>query len=123
MIMSKSSILLLSLALAALLWLLNYIAIIFSLYWTTLWYDILMHFLGGLTIGVFAAYVLRLGNIGRGFFWAVFCLAMLIGIGWEIFEYVYDLQGDKIDTAWDLVMDSLGVIVAYLITSRSREFS
>ena len=82
-----------------------------------------MHFLGGLTIGVFATYVLRLGNIGRGFFWAVFCLAMLIGIGWEIFEYVYDLQGDKIDTAWDLVMDSLGVIIAYLLTARSREFS
>ena len=50
-------------------------------------------------------------------------LVFTIGVAWEIFEYVYDLQGDKIDTAWDLIMDSLGVIAAYLLTARSREFS
>src|SRR3989344_9420295 len=119
--MSKSTILITSLCFAALLWTLNQIALVFYFYWTLAWYDIMMHFLGGLTIGVFLICIFRIANISTRSFLVVFLLAMFISIDWEIFEYVNDIvdptENYAIDTAYDLVMDALGITAAYLSTN------
>ena len=111
----------LSLSLAILLWLLNYIAIQFYFYWTIAWYDIMMHFLGGLTIGVFLIYLLKIFSLSTRSFLTIFILAMAISIAWEIFEYINDLnpiEGYMTDTLLDFLMDALGIFVAYLTVSR-----
>jgi|SRR3989338_7145199 len=119
--MTKRSILILSFSLAVLLWVLNQVALAFYLYWTLDWYDIMMHFLGGLTIGVFLICIFRIANVSTRSFLVVFLLAMFISIDWEIFEYVNDIvdptENYAIDTAYDLVMDALGITAAYLSTN------
>ena len=122
--MSKSTILITSLCFAALLWTLNQIALVFYFYWTLAWYDIMMHFLGGLTIGVFLICIFRIANIRTRSFLTIFLLAMFISVDWEIFEYVNDIidptENYAMDTAYDLVMDALGITAAYLLTNARK---
>lgn len=124
--MTKSPTLLLALLSAILLWFLNYIALIFHFYWTVIWYDIMMHFLGGLTIGVFLLAIFKIANISTKAFSVLFALAMAISVGWEIFEYVNEIIDTRdnyvLDTTYDLIMDALGIVTAYFIVSgRSLE--
>ncbi len=105
---------------------LHQIAIRYYLYWTLDWFDILMHFLGGFWIAfatvwtiIFSDYFRFFQNKNfRFFILASFLSAFVIGIFWEIFEYTYDItfwaDGYVFDTVKDLVMDSLGGIVASL---------
>lgn len=92
-------------------------AILHFLYWFYDWFDILMHFLGGLAIAVFLI----------GFF-VTERRALLIGgffalvIGWEIFEYLFGLPRESayvLDTIIDLVMDTLGGALAYAIAHKT----
>ena len=122
--MSKSTILITSLCFAALLWTLNQIALVFYFYWTLAWYDIMMHFLGGLTIGMFLICIFKIANIRTRSFLTIFLLAMFISVDWEIFEYVNDIinptENYAVDTAYDLVMDALGITTAYLVTNARK---
>lgn len=103
--------------LVVLLWALNLIALNFYLYWTVGWYDIMMHFLGGMTIGVLVIWFLKLEEKSLKSFLIVFTYVMIIGSTYEIFEYINDLtfstQKYPIDTVVDLTMDALGVVSAY----------
>lgn len=96
---------------------LHYVAIIFYLYWTLPWFDILMHFLGGALIG-YGVYVGgRLFNTRLSFVQLI-TLVMIVGIGWEIFEYAVGLAplSEYRDTLLDLVLDFSGAAVAYYVT-------
>ena len=53
----KKSLLLEILVLAVVMALLHQAALTFFLYWTTDWFDILMHFLGGLEMGLIALFI------------------------------------------------------------------
>ena len=107
-----------------LVWALNYIALIFSFYWTLGWYDYMMHFLGGLTVGVLFLWCLGLEDRSLKSFLVIFILVLTVGISWEIFEYANDLtfstESYKSDTIHDLVMDIIGTIVAYLSFTSKR---
>ena len=123
--MKKSSILYTGFGLVVLLWVLNFIALTFYLYWTIDWFDYLMHFLGGLSLGVLAVWFLKVESRSSKSFLAVFISVMVISVGWEIFEYINGLtlstEGYKIDTIHDIIMDALGIISAYWVTtSRSQ---
>ncbi len=124
-IVKKSSLLILGLSLALLVSTLDYIAVIFYLYWTTIWYDIPMHFLGGLTIGILGVLVLRLEERSRKSFAQLLVFVMSVGIAWEIFEYLigatYAIEGRMADITVDLILDAVGAAAAYFIALRSRE--
>ena len=106
-------------ALAAVVFVLNYIAGLYYLFWVFWWYDVMMHFITGAAVGGFAAWgLLRFQpNIPpRTLFWMVFAAIMVVGIGWEIFEYMNGMYVGEtrivFDTVCDLILDTLGALFA-----------
>jgi len=103
-----------TLVLAAVIALLQKIALAEFLYWKWWWFDVLMHFLGGVLVG-------GIGLIASDFLKTPRVLTLIIallgiGIGWEVFEWMfglYDGAWDPVDTFTDLIMDTLGVLVVY----------
>jgi hypothetical protein len=109
----------------ALIWVLD-VAIGFQNHFFTIlwWWDIPMHFLGGLWAGFFGVWLLhnskkftlRQKSIG---------IAIAIGICWEIFEYSFGIAGSvfmpyPVDTAKDLLMDTIGGYSAGVIAQRFK---
>lgn len=108
----------LALSFSAFVILLNTIAHNLYLYWTYKWVDIPMHILGGVMAGLFTYVFLRalkLPEIRRN----VLIGVILVGIGWEILElwYKVDVVNVRywIDTAKDLVNDSIGGLISIYI--------
>jgi hypothetical protein len=98
--------------------LLHAVALNAYLYWLYPWFDIPMHFLGGTVAGFgFLSWVgERLVPIRSRALLATLLFVALIGIGWEVFEWYFDLV-DTLeyvpDTIGDLFFDLMGGIVAY----------
>jgi uncharacterized membrane-anchored protein len=102
---------------------LHVIALKFFLYWSTDWFDILMHLLGGVVIGLLAMFLFytsgymkfpkdHLGSIFAMTIGAV----LLVGLTWELWEIFVgftDVLDDQADTMLDLVMDTIGGFVAF----------
>lgn len=116
------------LSLISLIAILNAYAIEFSLYWSFWWFDILMHFLGGLWVALVSLW--GVGVINRRVAQAltrkqIFLLsvvsAIAVGVGWELFEYLSGMfveqDGILLDTIIDLIMDTIGGIVAFKINT------
>lgn len=107
---------------------LNQIALADFLYWRFWWYDVMMHFLGGVVNGGFAVWIAArfFPNMSRRqlFFVGLAAIAV-IGVGWEVFEFFtgqyIDQANVAADTAQDLLMDTLGMIAVWLtLTSFGR---
>ena len=82
------------------------------LYWRSEWFDLPMHFLGGLTIGCLTiAFLMRFKP-------RTYLLALAaIAIGWEVFEVIIGSPREAnyvFDTSLDLLMDACGAVVAYI---------
>lgn len=104
---------------------LNKLGVVNHLYWKLWWYDILMHFLGGLWIGLASLWIYWFS----GYFktpkkdWeTVFVVSILsvfvIGVGWEIFEFFIEIDFSNNyvgDTTLDMIMDLIGSFVAGFI--------
>lgn len=111
------------LILAGALFILNEVAVERFLYWRFWWYDIMMHLLGGVVIGGIAAWMqLRLFPAASSRTTVITVLAsiVVVGVGWEIFEYLIDPtyaeQANIVfDTVLDLIMDMLGALAAALV--------
>lgn len=83
------------------------------LYWRYMWYDVMMHFLGGLALGTF---IVGFFNTRKPLLFIVAGAALLIG--WEVFEYVFGAPKEDnyaFDTALDFLMGTLGLCVAYVV--------
>lgn len=84
-------------------------------YWQYPWLDTLVHFLGGLAV---ASFCIALLDRFRA---RVFLAAMLaIAVGWEVFELIINAEREAnfaFDTSLDLLMDALGMSLAY-VTAR-----
>ena len=83
------------------------------LYWRYYWFDIFMHFLGGLAVGT-----ALVGFLIRHRPWLFLVLFVAGMVGWEMFEFFAGLtkQTDYVsDTALDLLMDVLGVGLVYIV--------
>ena len=101
------------------LWALNSIAGIFDLYYMISWYDLFMHTLGGIILGLISVVVLRKTPVLQKMspihkiLWIITC-GILGGIAWEVFEYVQDvylhtaMQISVRDTATDIIADTVG---------------
>lgn len=94
-------------------------------YVTIFGYDIMMHVLGGIGIGLFVAAIIKMHgqniiNKRR----LIIISVIVVGMVWELFEIYYKLTGYPlwtklyyIDTVKDLIDDTIGaLIVAYFVT-------
>lgn len=125
--MHRRTVLGISLALLGLLIaLFQFLANEYYLYWEWWWADIVMHFLGGFFIAGGALWFLRF-EVPVGFrarvpvFVTTLLLTLLVGIAWEVFEYVTDSAGAinyTLDTTLDIAMDLVGMLAAYVIIKR-----
>lgn len=98
---------------------LNTIAYKLYLFWTVIWFDMIMHFLGGLFISLLFFAILsllksRLGYMEKLVLGVLF--TVLVGIAWEYYELIIQVtslakDGYWADTGMDIVMDTLGSIV------------
>lgn len=98
----------------------------YYLYWEWWWADILMHFLGGFFIAGSVLWFIRfevpVGLRARvPVFVTTFALTLLVGIAWEVFEYLTDSASAinyTLDTTLDLAMDVVGILAAYVLIKR-----
>ncbi len=108
-------------------------AFVFHFYWTFWWYDWMMHFLAGFIGGLAVFWVLfylwfwrrKSDKILLPVLSVLFCL-MVIGVGWEIAEYKFDITDSfEIDYADDvrndLMADAAGAILAALLGLRATK--
>ena len=97
----------------------HWIASIYYFYYLVPNLDILMHFLGGLLIGLIILsllFVRRLFGFAHTHHGVVITTTLfgvlLIGLAWELFEVFFDMTAitriDLFDTLLDLVMDLIG---------------
>lgn len=106
-----------SAVLSAVVFALQYYALETYLYWRFAWFDVPMHFLGGLAIASFLV----------GFWWrfrpVVYALSFaLIIVSWELFEFLAGMPREAnyvFDTTLDLLIGSVGAIITYAIARLS----
>lgn len=105
------------------------LANMYYLYWVLWWFDLLMHFLGGLLVGLVTLWWLRFeipisirSKIPR--FLTAFFAVLAVGVAWEVFEYVTGTYGVSnmddymFDTVTDVLMDIVGMLFAYFMFVR-----
>jgi hypothetical protein len=107
----------------------------FYLYWQFHWFDIFTHFLGGLWVGLaalwlwyYSGYIKNNGRfVGKALVVALVA-GLTIGFVWELYEFiVWQLSGRGLppnyisDSLLDLVMDTVGAFVGYLLFSALKK--
>lgn len=103
--------------------LLNFFALKYNLFWVFKWFDIPMHFLGGVFISFLASYFILFKNINitytKFLLFNIFAI-LVFGTLWEVFEVfigstsIYDISYCS-DTGLDIMADLLGSISGALI--------
>ncbi len=100
-------------------------ATIFYLYWMLWWYDLILHFLGGVFIALLVLWLVSFsGYLGassslslRQLFLISLVGTLGVGIGWEIFErllgHTWSVEGYWLDTGIDLFLDVSGGVVGW----------
>jgi hypothetical protein len=121
-----------SLIILAVLIILHSVGSAYSLYWQFPWYDVLVHTMSGLWIALlilWLASVFSQINSLKEYkvksFLIAFLSAVLVGVVWELIENYYQLAfirdaGYGLNTALDIVNDSIGGILAYLYFIKRR---
>lgn len=107
---------------------LHLVAIFFKFYWTTWWFDHIVHFIAGVSVGFayifFRKYFYWLERY-TGYFVGLFLFVLFVGILWEIFEWYMNLassvEGYWLDTSVDVVCDVLGGVFAFLYIKEKNE--
>ena len=91
------------------------------------WYDVLLHFIGGLWVASTFFWLYYEGGFAKkpkytlaNFFLFTLGATIVVGIAWEIFEYIFGLtyilpgESYSIDTICDMGMDIIGSLCVYL---------
>ena len=97
---------------------------IWSLYFTTNWYDAPAHFLGGVWVAALLLHFFKIKTV------PLILIVFTVGVLWELFElsvnglgvfaYRIPFRYDVVDTLMDLLMDTLGAALIALGTIRTR---
>lgn len=102
----------------------HYVATILNLYWLYQWFDIFMHFWGGIliTLGTFVLARLRLlpRYIKKRY---ILSIAILFIVTWELFEYLFGIASAPInipDTILDVIVGFAGVYIGYLVLRKNN---
>lgn len=123
--MRKSCLLYTALGLIVILGALHFIAEAFYFYWILWWYDIMMHMLAGFSGGLLVVWFFRPASTFKSILITVVCV-MIVGIIWEVFEYVYGLTQTIDywqDTILDLILDGTGATLACFYASEETQES
>lgn len=99
--------------LASILAVLQHVAVDNYLFWIYPWFDVPMHYIGGVAI---AAFLVALSPKFRPR--AFIVLFTLLMIAWELFEYMFGIPREAnyvFDTLLDFLMDALGAVTVYVI--------
>lgn len=87
-------------------------------------FDILMHIIGGVGLALATYWILvtffsTYFKAGKPMFWTLMAFTFALGVAWEAMEAIYGISGAPLgtekyylDTAKDLVNDTLGAIIA-----------
>lgn len=105
----------------------NLLSLEFLWYKQIWWFDMPMHFFGGMAVFFLIAYVLH--NWGanlhfkHGVFVKLIFLTILAGIAWEVYEYLAQIfishdAWNMVDTLSDLCFDSLGAVAGAFLVKR-----
>lgn len=106
---------------------LNFYAYEYFWYWKFWWFDIIMHTLGGVCVGLTALWLFFLRSGGKqrevekkAVFAIAFAAISLVGAGWELFEvstkrFIFLPRHDPWNTASDLFFDGAGCLIAVFI--------
>lgn len=95
-----------------------------NLYLNYWYYDVVLHFFGGICIALSAYCVTEFFNIQiiKRNFWSIILLTFIAGFAWEVFEVIYDIAGHhfgtlqyNIDSIKDLINDVIGGAVVYFM--------
>lgn len=98
----------------------HYFGLHLGFFFTVWWWDILVHFLGGLWVALAGVWLLRLLGLRAPLLLQCLLLSFCVGVAWEVFEFVIGSYGSPfmspaLDTAKDLINDTLGgVLAAYI---------
>lgn len=129
----KNAILLRLVGIAAIVvFLLHMTAMYLHLYWTIIWFDLVVHALGGLWVALTLLWLVFHSNYerlhvfrGLGVFLVAIIGTLAVGIVWEFFELATDTAVSpeiyRIDTALDLLMDTTGALIAYSFFIKIRD--
>jgi len=110
------------------------VGLYYNLFFAIWWYDIPLHFLGGMWTLLLARYVYRRSGLeiqGGGNKIALFIFfisfVLLVGVLWEFYEFISDryiflsgythLPGVYEDTLKDLFFDFAGAVTGFLLTA------
>ena len=101
--------------LGIIVFILNSLAMKFFWYYTVWWFDMPMHFLGGVFISLLAMFLLnkKLFKFNYRFIFYTFLSVLLVGVLWEIFEYALEIFVSHqpqiiLDTFSDIFFDMAG---------------
>jgi hypothetical protein len=89
-------------------------------WYSSIWYlDMIMHFLGGLWVGLFAFYIFKGETISFHLILKILLFVLFVGIGWEVYEILVDKVVTQnsfniLDTSSDLFFDLSGGLYAIL---------
>lgn len=102
----------------------HWVAVEASLYWHYWWFDVVMHFWGGLLIalGVFALTTFRRITL-KPTISLVLGTALVLVLGWEYFEWQVGLFNPDIhlpDAIYDITLGLTGGLLGYLILKRFK---
>ena len=84
-------------------------------------FDVFMHLLGGMTVGLFIVRLFRFDRTMPAVLFVLFC-GVAIGIAWEMFEYVIDTAGilsvpmSAFESLKDVAVGSIGAVCATFFT-------
>lgn len=103
----------------ALTGILNTLGTTLYLYWTVIWFDMIMHFLGGLFVSLFFFSLFSFFRSGLSYTEKLvlgLVFSVLVGLVWEYYELIVGVTdlaevGYWPDTGMDIVMDTLGALV------------
>ncbi len=119
------------LGLVGFIFIINTIAQAQSLYWKYWYFDMPMHFLGGVFLGFLALYIFLFGVKQKNFLdkkkWLIMILifVFVVGLGWELYEFFVDQTfstrlPNYLDTASDLCFDMAGGCISMLFLIKKR---
>ncbi len=111
------------------IWLVNALANTFHWYSAMWWFDIPMHVMGGMFLGLAIGAVCfkRILSLSRGeVLVTVLLFVLIVGIGWEVFEYFVQsfIKGSTqlaniMDSVKDMMMDLIGGLLASTFVLRA----
>lgn len=107
-------------------------ALKYSWYWLYWWFDIPVHFLGGIVVALISLYVYLKYSSAQGsltkkqLFWVTFLGVLVIGLLWEAFELVvggraFADSDYMLDTISDIFTNISGSALVYVIISSIYE--